>query len=215
MGLVLRRRLCLAVLPFAALPSASCNYISRLRLDSSSRAVATEGIQQEVLQEAELPPLLAEATDGVDFGLAELDSEAPELKERVYEVLRTRVHIKGDFLHASLDNVHHGVRNTDTASVLFARPLGALSKLPMQLFLLAFGLYFVPNVFENFTPQFLETRHIRFSTLQTRVPQATVADVGISKLSLLFTSSQRDPQRPGRRSILYYFTNNIDEISAV
>ena len=191
MGHFPRRRLWLA-----SLPSASCPRFSR------SRAVAPEGMQVEVVEEPELPTLLPDAIDGVDSSLGELDYETPELKERVYQVLRTRVHIRGDFLHASLDKIHHGVRNTDIASVFFARPLGALTKLPMQIFVLVVGLYFVPDVFENFTPEFLdETRHLRFSTLETRVPQATIANVGISKLSLLFTGSKQDPRRPGTRSI--------------
>jgi len=169
-------------------------------------------MQVEVVEEPELPTPLPDAIDGVDSSLGELDYETPELKERVYQVLRTRVHIRGDFLHASLDKIHHGVRNTDIASVFFARPLGALTKLPMQIFVLVFGVYFVPSIVEGFKPQYLdETRHFRFSTLETRVPQATIADVGISKLSLLFTSIPRDLQRPGRRSISH-LTCNIDEI---
>ena len=186
----------------ASLPSASCKHISRLRLNLSSRAVVSEEAQEEGVEETELISLIADEKDGVDFGLVELSSEAPELKERLYQVLRMRVHMQGNFLHASLDNVHHGVRNTDTASVFFARPLGSFGKFPMQLFALVFGVYFVPSIVEGFKPQYLdETRHFRFSTLETRVPQATVADVGIYKLSLLFTSIPRDPQRPGRRSI--------------
>jgi len=213
---VLRRRLWVSMpsasLPSASLPSASCKCISRRRLNLSSRAEVSEGIQEKGVAETELLPLTVDEEDGVDFSLVELGSEAPELKERVYQVLRTRVHIKGDFLHASLDNVHHGVRNTDIASVFFARPLGALTKLPMQIFVLVFGVYFVPSIVEGFKPQYLdETRHFRFSTLETRVPQATIADVGISKLSLLFTSIPRDLQRPGRRSISH-LTCNIDEI---
>jgi len=73
----------------------------------------SEGIQEKGVAETELLPLTADEEDCVDFRLVELGSVAPELKERVYQALRTQVHIKGDFLHASLDNVHHGVRNTE------------------------------------------------------------------------------------------------------
>ena len=151
--------------------------------------------EAEEIELEELPPLIADQPDGV----AELDSEAPELKKRVYEVLRMRVHVKGDFLHASLADVHHGVRNSNTPSVIFAHPLGSLSKLPIQVLLLVYGLYFgVSTIFEGLRPMSLnKIRHIRFSTLETRVPKSTLTNVGISRLSLLLSSRRNDPLRPG------------------
>jgi len=154
---------------------------------------------------------MTDAKDGVDFSWDEqLDLEAPELKTRVHEVLRMRVHMTGDFLHASLTNVHQGVRNTDTMSVIFARPLGSLSKLPMQIMFLVFGLCYIPSIFEGFAPKYFETRHIRFSTFETRVPQTTVAGVGISKLSLLLGRSRHNLLHPGIRSI--FISYKIEKI---
>ena len=164
----------------------------------SSRSVVPEGEREEEREGMEPCCLLDSKIDGANSSLAELDSTAPELEERMYEVLRMRVHMKGDFLHESLTNVHQGVRNTDTTSLIFARPLGSLSKLPMQVLVLTFGLYFIPGIVDFFTPQHLnETRHIRSSILEMRVPQATDAGVGISRLSLLLGRSPDDPLRSG------------------
>jgi len=167
----------------------------------SLRSVVPEGQREEEREGMDPSCLVDSEIDGVNSSLAELDLDAPELEKRMYEVLRMRVHMKGDFLHESLTNVHQGVQNTDTTSVIFAHPLGSLSKLPMQILVLTFGLYFIPGIVDFFIPIYLdETRHIRFSTLEMRVPQATDAGVGISRLSLLLGRSPDDPLRPGIRS---------------
>ena len=145
---------------------------------------------------------MAGKRDGVDLNMSDIDWESLELQKRMtataFQVLQMRVQVKGDFLQASLDDLHEGVRNTDTMSVVFAHPLASLSKFPVQVLVLSIGLFFIRQAIEGFTPTHFETRLIRFTTLETREP--TVVGVGISKLSLLLGRNPDDPLHPGIRS---------------
>ena len=155
-----------------------------------------EVVQMAGLEETENPRSMAHEQDGIESNIHELESEGPELQARmtaaVYAVLMMQILLQGGFLQAVLTAVHHGVENTDTAIVIFARPLGALSRLPMQLLVLVMGLYFMPQTFRGFTPHFVETRHVRLTTLEMRDPKKVVC-VNISKLSLLLGRSPNDP----------------------
>ena len=75
--------------------------------------------------------------EGIDVDVGPLDLEGEDLKDvlcvRMMEVVRILCHIKGDMLQALVDEMHQAMTKADTIMVLFARPLGALKKLPIQV----------------------------------------------------------------------------------
>jgi hypothetical protein len=77
--------------------------------------------------------------EGIDVDVGPLDLEGENLRDvlcvRMMEVVRILCHIKGDMLQALVDEMNQAMTKADTAMVLFARPLGALTKLPIQVFL--------------------------------------------------------------------------------
>lgn len=128
--------------------------------------------------------------EGLRPHLPDIAAAEPALREkltvRVYEVVRARLQL-GNVMQGLLNESHRGVRTASTWSTLFSRPLDSLSKRPVQLIVFLISAYFIPSLVEGLTtPNYVETRHVRFEVLETRDAARTDAGgVGVSGLTLL------------------------------
>ena len=74
---------------------------------------------------------------GIDVDVGALDLEGEDMKDvlgvRLMEVARILCHIQGDMLQSLVDEMSQSVTKADTTMVLFARPMAALTKRPIQV----------------------------------------------------------------------------------
>jgi hypothetical protein len=115
--------------------------VAALHLSSSSHVSSLSQVAAMPARTTPPPSIYhrMRVVEGIDVDVGPLDLEGENLRDvlcvRMMEVVRILCHIKGDMLQALVDEMNQAMTKADTAMVLFARPLGALTKLPIQVFL--------------------------------------------------------------------------------
>jgi len=106
--------------------------------------------------------------------------------ERVFEVVRWRCSFSGSMLKIKMDQANTDFQQADASILLFARPLWAVSKGRVKIFLVCVAAYYIYQIYQVVVPTRLNlvnmtptARHVRLTVLETRQPQMQPAIGGL------------------------------------